>query len=497
MTSSTPTPSRSNRLVSRRNIWRAAATATALALTVAACGGGDGADDAGPASTEAPVTTLAEVPVADPESPLAAECPVGALDDATGPVTIDFWHSMTVELEEALTDLVNDYNASQDRVNVNLVFQGSYNESLDKYLTALRGGTRPTLVQLEETALQLGVDSEAFIPMQACVDASDYSFDDYIERTVTAFTVDGVLWPMPFNVSNPILYANMTALKAAGIEELPTTLEEVRTAAEQIVASGAASTGLSLTSSAWIVEQFFALENVEYADGGNGRVDRATEVLIDTPLGLEVFTWLSGMVNDGLATYVGEGADAEHFIALATGQAAMTMDTTAALRSVLVGAEAFPDVEVAVGVLPSLGDRTGGVLVGGASIWLDAETSDVERAAAWDFVTWLNEPEQQARWHFGTGYVPIRISATELPLVVDLWAETPFFSVAFEQLVTGAESIATAGPNIGNHAQLRQRAIVPALERMYLQGQDPAAALAQAKVEADGIIADYNRRTGN
>ena len=476
---------------------RLAAVAVAAALvTAAACGGSDSGDEAS-TPTEAPVTTLADVPTADPESPLAAECPVDALEGASGPVTIDFWHSMTVELEEALTALVDEYNSSQDLVDVNLVFQGTYNESLDKYLTALRGGTRPSLIQLEETALQLGVDSGAFVPMQACVDASDYSFDDYIERTVTAFTVDGVLWPMPFNVSNPILYANMTALEAAGVTELPTTLAGVREAAQKVVDSGAATTGLSLTSSAWIIEQFFALDNVEFADGGNGRVDRATEVLIDTPLGLEVFTWLSDMVNDGLATYVGEGNDAEHFIALATGQAAMTMDTTAALRSVLVGAKEFPEVEVGVGILPSVGERSGGVLVGGAAIWLDNQTTPEQRAASWDFVTWLNEPAQQARWHAGTGYVPIRKSATELPEVVDLWAETPFFRVAYDQLVTGTESIATAGPNIGNHAQLRQSGIVPALERMYLQAADPALALAEAKAAADEIIADYNRRTGN
>lgn len=519
------TTHRSPRTARVRRTRRLVALAVTLGLVAAACGGSDDSADGdtdAPTTTVAPddgddgggdgdgpddttdddgpgdgaTTTVAPLPEPDPGSDLAALCPVDALDGASGPVTIDFWHSMTVELEETLSALVADYNASQDRVQVNLVFQGSYNESLDKFQTALRGGTRPSIIQLEETALQLGIDSEAFVPMQACVDAAGYDFEDYIARTVKAYTVDGVLWPMPFNTSNPVLYANNALLTAAGVTELPTTLDEVRAAAQAIVDAGVAPNGLSLIGSAWVVEQFYALADRPFVDGGNGRDQRATEVLLEDPLGLEVFTWLHDMVNDGLATYVGDGADAEHFIALALGQAAMTIDTTAALRSVLVAAQDFPDVEVAIGPMPSLGERTGGVLVGGAAIWLDGTTSDEQRAASWDFVTWLNEPEQQATWHAGTGYVPIRQSATELPEVADLWAEEPAFRVAYDQLVEGPETVGTAGPVIGNHAQVRLRAIVPALERMYLQAMPPDMALAQAKAEADQVIADYTRRVG-
>lgn len=510
MTTDPMTPNRSARRSTR--FRRFAAVASASALLLAACGGSD--DDAAPVTTAAvddvtdetatettvdatgEETDTTEVP--DAASDLAELCPVDALADADGPVTVDLWWGLPAsEILVPMTELVDEYNASQDAVVVNLIPQGTYNETLDQYLISLRGGDRPTLVQLEETALQLGVDSGSFIPMQACVDAAGYDLSDYIDRTITAFTVEGVLWPMPFNISNPILYANMAALNAAGITELPTTLAEMRAAAQAVVDAGVAPAGISLTSSAWIIEQLFALDNEDFADGGNGRDQRATEVLIDTEVGLEVFTWLHDMVNDGLATYVGAGADSEHFFALALGQAAMTMDTTAALRGVIEAAAGFPSVEVAIGPLPSVGGRDGGVLVGGAALWLDAETTDVERAAAWDFITWLNSPEQQARWHAATGYVPIRSSAIELDEVVSLWADEPEFRVAYDQLVEGIESSATAGPVIGNHAQMRLDAIVAALEAMYLQAMPPEMALAQAKANADAIIEDYNRRTGN
>lgn len=461
-------------------------------LIAAACGGDDGDSGGGPSGT----AEVGEVPEADPDSDLAALCPVDALDDADGPVPITFWHSMTVELGETLTALVDRYNSSQDQVRVELQFQGSYHESLDKYLATLRGGNRPTIVQLEETALQIGIDSEAFVPIQACVDAADHSFDDYIDRVVAAYTVDGVIHPMPFNTSNPVLFANMAILRQAGIDELPTTIEEVRAAAEAVVESGAAPAGVTVTTSAWLIEQWYGLAGEPFVDGENGRVERATGLNLDTDLGIEIFDFMSSMVADGLATSVGDGDNAEHLLALATGQAAMTINTSAALRSVLVAAEGFPDVEVAIGPLPSVGERDGGVLVGGAALWLDEDTSDAERAAAWDFMVWLTQPEQQAEWHVGTGYVPIRESAIELPAVSELWAAQPEFRVAYDQLVEGIENVGSAGPVIGNHAQVRTNAIVPALERMWIQGQDPDAARTQAMDDAAGIIADYTQRLG-
>ena len=461
-------------------------------LVVAACGGGDDDESGGPSDT----ADIGEVPEADPESDLAAQCPVDALDEADGPVTITMWHSMTVELNDTLEALVDRYNSSQDQVVVELQFQGTYNESLDKYLAALRGGTRPTIVQLEETALQLGIDAESFVPVQACVDSAAYSFDDYIDRTVAAYTVDGVLRAMPFNTSNPVLYANMTLLRAAGVEQLPETTDELRAAAQAVVDTGVAPAGVTFTTSAWLIEQWYGLAGEPYVDGENGRAERASEVLLDTELGQEIFDFMGSMVADGLATAVGDGANQEHLIALATGQAAMTMNTSAALRSVKVAAQDFPDVEVAIGRLPSVGERDGGVLVGGAALWIDDDTSDEERAAAWDFLTWLNEPEQQAEWHAGTGYVPIRESAIELPAVADLWAAEPEFRVAYDQLVDGVENVGSAGPVIGNHAQMREDAIAPALERMWIQGMDPAAALAQAKSDAEQIISDYTERLG-
>jgi sn-glycerol 3-phosphate transport system substrate-binding protein len=108
---------------------------------------------------------------------------------------------MTAENETTLEALTTEYNASQDKVRVNLIYQGSYDETAQKYLATARSGDLPSLVQLEETRIQMAIDSRTMLPVQACIDASGYDTSDHLPAVIDQYTVEGLLWPMPFNTS--------------------------------------------------------------------------------------------------------------------------------------------------------------------------------------------------------------------------------------------------------------------------------------------------------
>lgn len=467
----------------RRSSLFFAAIIVAVVALVAACGGDDGNGNT----------------PSDNGDSVMGDCGIGALDAADGPVDITFWHAMTAANEETLQALIDEFNASQEQINVNLVFQGNYSETLDKFITALRGGDIPEIVQIEDTASQLLVDSGRMVPAQACIDATGYDTSDHLERVLAFYSVGGTLWPMPFNVSNPVLYYNATAFEEAGLDpdDPPETLEELREYSQAIVDEGAARHGIALELQAWYVEQWFGKAGEEFVNNGNGRESRATEVVFNNDVGLEIFTWVKEMVDDGLAVSVGRNpSGADHLLAIGSEDAAMTIGTSAALGSVYAVLESgqFPDVKVGVSRMPGIAGE-GGVLVGGASLWISGDAAPEEREAAWRLAEWLNEPEQQATWHAGTGYIPIRVSATELPAVRELWAERLSFRIAYDQLLEGVTNVASSGPVIGPYAEVRE-AVVVGIERMLLQGTSPEDALSQAEQESNDAIADYNDRIG-
>jgi hypothetical protein len=67
--------------------------------------------------------------------------------------------------------------------------------------------------------------------------------------------------------------------------------------------------------------------------------------------------------------------------------------------------------------------------------------------------------------------------------------------VPYDQLVTGPNNTATAGPVIGDYKGVHD-AILHAEESMFTRGTKPRAALKQAKLDADAAIEEYNSRVG-
>ena len=455
-------------------------------LLAAACGGGDGGDDeAGGGGDDGGVD--------------ASLCPVAALEEATEPVAIDFWFSgLKAANVDGLKELVDAYNGSQEKVRVTAQFQGSYEEGSDKYITSLRGGDLPNMILLEETAFQLMIDSESMVPAAACAEADDYSFDDHLPVVLDQFEFEDELWPMPFNVSNPVLYFDTNDFEAAGLdpEDPPDTFEEMLAAARAIKESGAAGTGFAWEMSPWYIEQFFAKGGETIVNNGNGREERATAATLEGEVGLDIYEFIEQLFAEGLAVNVGRNeSGTDTLLALGKGDAAMAIGTSAALGSIyeIQAAGQFTDVGVGVGPLPGPGGEEGGVQVGGGSLWIvGKDKSDAEIAATWDFAKWLNEAEQQATWHARTGYIPVRESAIELPAVADLWKETPTYRVAYDQLLA---SEAAGGPSIGAYREFRD-ALRDSLESLVLKNTPAAKALEEGQQATTEAIESYNERIG-
>jgi sn-glycerol 3-phosphate transport system substrate-binding protein len=471
---------------------RTVALAAALLLAVAACGS-DGSSD--------PTSPTGGSPPTDETAPdLSSQCPLDALEGAGGPVEITYWHAMTRANEETLIELTDQFNASQDQVHVELTNQNSYGDNLTKFETAYGTGDSPDLIQLEDTALQALVDAQVVVPAQACLDAAGANTDDLVERVVSYYSLDGVLYPMPFNVSNPVFYYNKKSFEAAGLDpELPpATLAEVREFADAIQATGIEH-GFAFKRDPWVLEQFLSLAGEPYVNNDNGRSARATEAVFDTPTALAVFEFLDSGVGDGvfLTNPASGGSGFDNLLSICNGENAMTIDTSAALGTatqVLESEGCKAEVDVGVAPLP-LPDASlageGGVLVGGAANYLPANGDDARLAAAYTFAAFLASPESQATWAAGTGYIPVSKSATESDTIQQLWADSPGYKVAYDQLLTGAENVATTGPVIGDYRGVRD-ALTDALEAFLVENTPPADALAQAKRDADAKIEAYN-----
>lgn len=384
--------------------------------------------------------------------------------------------------------------------NVTITIQSNtsdYSELFNSSILAASQGNAPHIVQVEEGLTQIAVDSQLFLPISDIASEEQLAqLEDYIPQVTSFFTVDGKLWGLPWNTSNPLLYYNKGYFEAAGLDpnDPPATFDEILAACEQLMAAEieAMTACMNFPLVTWFVEQWVAMQGAVLADNENGRSGRATEILLDSPEVLRVVEWMKVMADSGYYQYTGTPNDytgeGQAFIG---GQTAMHINTTAGLFQFEQFAPMF-GVDLGVAGLPIPGeDATNGVTVGGASLFISAGYSEAETQAAVDFVFFLTNTENGALWHQGSGYFPNRQSTIDLLNEQNWFTEKPNFGIGLAQLQASQSNAATAGMVLGSAGPVRD-VVVEALQSVVDAGADPAEAMAAAKARADAIIAEYN-----
>lgn len=474
------------------------AVLAATGLLVAACSGGG--DDGGGGST-----------ATAPDG--GAECPVDALDAATGPVELTVWHAYTAKTEETLNALADRYNAEQDRVVVQIQSQGTYEELWQKYLTGIPSEDLPGIAIPDDTVTRQIIDSGTVLPAQACIDASGADVSPLLASVRAYYTVDGVQWPGTLNVSAPLLYVNRGHLRAAGLDPdvTPGTLDEVRTTAQAIKDAGVVEHPVVLNLSPAIMETLLTGASIPLVDNDNGRGDgETTEALLDGEGIVDLLTWVRSMIDDGLLEVVPlVDGQVAHYLAMANQSASMTIETSTAATSIeaFLGGEldagdvagAPSDAEIDAGALdigagPIPGIEEAGQMQLGGGAWYITSTSPAEvQAAAWDFISWFNEVPQQVTWSVEGSYLPFNTDAVDDPALQAAWSERisgRWLATAWEEISTGLDPD-FPGPIIGPYDQVRD-ALREGADRVVSGGVDPAAAMAEADDVADAAIEEYS-----
>ena len=462
-----------------------------LAVLAAACSSDDeSADDeetdAGSETTEAPVEEDA-----DEEENEEAAAP-----EATEATEIVFWHAMGDDLGETVDELVARYNDSQDEVQVTAVFQGSYDDTYNALLTAFDAGGEPNVIQNFDLASQTMFDTGRLIPAHELMDADGYDPDTFLPAVRDYYSDDEGMVAMAFNSSTPIVYYNTDLFESVGVSPPPEgeswTFSELRDVCDVIQAAGTEHC-ITFGTTGWFYEQTLANSGGLFFDNDNGRTGRAEEAVFNDGQGVEVFTELTDLFLDGYAPILGNtwtDTDAVFFAE----EAAMIYDSTA-------GAAGFDEnapFEVGTMFIPHTdSSERNGVVIGGAALWLIDSEDDALDAAAWEFMKFMAEQDQQITWHTSTGYFPVRVDSQDDGELQSFWNDNPNFLTAINQLATtrteidGDPNYAVLGGRAGPFPAIRA-IIVEAYSRVLDDGLTPQEALDEAKERADQELADYN-----
>lgn len=452
---------------------------------VAGCGSSSGSqEDKGEAS--APSSQQASVN----ENKETAQAASG--QEAAGDrVNLVLWFGLSGQAGEIVQQAIQNYNDSQDKVYVEVQYQGSYEESLNKLKTAMRTKAGPDLVQVYEAGTRTMIDSGFVIPMQTIIDAYGIDISGLEENLLNYYVVDGKLYSMPLNTSVPVCYYNKTVLSQIGYEDGPKSWDDIGDISQKVIDQGLAESGIALCSNlAWCFEQPMVQQRYPMVDNDNGRAGRATRsTLADGTLAVDIAAKFQEFVTKGYTANVGFTVE-DNRAAFWSGNAVIMMDSSGSIRASLEAIDGA--YELGVCEFPGLTKDApnGGVTLGGASIYVcDNGKGDAKNEAIADFMKYLIDPETQGFIFANTGYFPITSAALEQEAVKETMKEYPQYQVVIDTVHNS--------PNMGFGALYASlvdgRAIyVDYLEKMFLGEVTPKECIERSVQEIDTLIEEYN-----
>ena len=419
-----------------------------------------------------------------------AEVPEIEMADASevDGTTISFWHSMGGVNGQAIDTLVQKFNDENEYgITVEAEYQGSYDDALNKLKSAQIGNMGADLVQVYEIGTRFMIESGWIVPMQSMVNADEYDTSVLEPNLAAYYTINDMLYSMPFNSSTPLMYYNKDMFDAAGITEIPDSLEAIAQIGDKLLDSGAQEV-MSLGIYGWFFEQFIGKQGLEYANNGNGRTEAATAVAFDeNGAAANILNEWKNLYDLGYAPNVGKGGDAG-LADFSAGKSAITLGSTASLKQILQDVDG--KFEVGTAYFPKVKSTDeGGVSIGGASLWALDNNDPKKLRATWEFVKFLISTESQAFWNAETGYFPVNVDAHDEDVFKENIEKYPQFETAIDQLHDSAPQYAGALLSVFSEA----RAIVESEIESMLNGNETVdEAVDSMASQINDAIEEYN-----
>lgn len=370
---------------------------------------------------------------------------------------IQWWHAMGGALGEWVNDLAKDYNASQKNYKVVPVFKGSYDEAMTAAVAAFRAGNAPHILQVFEVGTATMMASKgAIVPVADVMKQAGVKFDPaaYVPAVAGYYTApNGEMLSFPFNSSTTVLHYNKDAFKAAGLnpEKPPVTWPELIEAAAKLKAAGHQCPFTTSWISWTQLESFSAWHNTEFATKGNGMQGIDARLTFNGPLQTRHFENLAKMSKDGLFVYKGRGNTPDGVFV--SGECAMITGSSALYGNVKRNAKFAGGIST----LPYYPDVPGApqnTVIGGASLWVMSGKKPDDYKGVAEFFAFLSRPEEAAKSHQRTGYLPLTIASFELTEKSGYYKNNPGTDVAVTQMIRKTTDN-SRGIRLGNFVQIR------------------------------------------
>ncbi|MBW2042266.1 MAG: ABC transporter substrate-binding protein [Deltaproteobacteria bacterium] len=341
-------------------------------------------------------------------------------------------------LVKVINGMVENFEKVNPDIDIEPVYAGNYNQTMQKVQTAVLGGNPPDIAVVEISELFSLLQMDAIIPLDKYIEqegGQNFLNDYYKGFLGNAYGRDGKIYGFPFQRSTPILYWNKDMFKAAGDKlkaagldpnRPPETWDELVKYAEILTIREGNQTkqyGLIIPGgwNDWIFEAF-ARQN-----GSQLIKEDGLTVTFNSPENLEALKlWVKLMQDLKVCPVLRPwNITPDDFIGQVT---AMMYYSTGGMAKIRKTAQ----FNWGAAFQPKR--KQYGTPVGGGDFHIFKGIPKENQDAAWNFAKFMTTPEMAAHWSIESGYVAVNKKSYDLPKMKAFLKKFPQMTVARDQL---------------------------------------------------------------
>lgn len=429
-----------------------------------------------PEPLPSPLPTVLPTIESSPTTP-----PIEALDPSD--CEVHLWHSFTAERETTLLALASTFQISN---TYGIRLRVEFHRPLHKEVqAAIAAGTPPDIVIASCDQVAEYAQADAIIPLTEYLANARYGLSEaeqadlwpiVLERGCLSISTKQPLG-LFFDSNAIVMYYNAKWLKKLNAENPPQTWDEFRKLCNAARDKKSATWGYAYAATGPVLVNWIAGLGGTLIDPGSG------EALLDSSPAISAISVLRDLVQDGCAYCVSEPdailADfAAEKVLFAFGSTSDLPKYTQAMWDPKTKKAKFT---WGIAPMPYLTDEPP-VDVQGSTMSI-LRTTPQQQLAAWLFLKWFLQQENDVQWALSCGSLPLRKSSQEVVEMKSYFEQNPQYGVAC-QLMAYAHS----EPAVPKWQDIRELLVNTAIAICQSQA-DPTEALAAADIAADNLLA--------
>lgn len=361
---------------------------------------------------------------------------LGAVSAQDEPVTLEFWGGWTAADGDIMQDLVDQWNAENPDVQVNLSVQ-AWSPLFDQFIAAGAAQTAPDIMSMHPQEIAQFVSLGMIEPVTELVETSEvFTEEAYVPKAWQLQFYNDTMYGLPFDLGLHGLYYNQDLLDAAGIEAPPSNAEEMLAAIQALTTDANGNHpgdadfdpenitqyAINMHTNHHAFYQWYALYNQL---GGELLSEDGMQCAMDIDKATTAWEWLQNLVYENYGAPQGQTDYLRDFL---TGRTAMMIDGPWQIPA-MEAAEAESGFNWGTAAYPTIFDEPA-AWGSGHTLTLPTYADPEKRDEAIAFLEWLGANSEG--W-LASGQLPIRNDIIEGDLMADLKGRDSFVAMLENQ----------------------------------------------------------------